>query len=383
MSIDRRLRMISLLLVCLAAQPLRAQTPATSFPVPAEATALSQGWSWLAQGDAARASAFAQGLIGQYPRSAAVLAFAVEAEIARAGSAAALDVYDRWLGSRTVEDGYALRRVARALLREATRNRQQSASRVEATDELLADGDPEIAAEIEQAAMPGNPADAALSSAAGNPQSVNTLIADLNNPMGNKRLAIAGLAKSKNPLAVGALSGLLKDPNPLWRMAAAEALGQLGFPDAVQGLKPLLNDPVLSVRFAAAGALFALKEPSGAAWLRALESSDQPGTRLMVARLTKGEPDAAWIERVRALTKDPDPDVRRQAAELLGPHDPQAARAVLEPLFNDANPAEREAASDSYLRYVARDFASLRRALRSADSVTRVRAAARILQLTR
>jgi hypothetical protein len=383
MVIERRLYVSALvLLMGLAALPLRAQTP-PSPPPSSEAAALSQGWALLAQGDAARASSLGQSLLGRYPRSSAVLSFAVEAEVAHAGAAAGLGVYERWLGSGADEDREALRRVARGFLREAARNRTQPGPRAEAIDELTGDGDTEIAAEVEQGAAAGNLLDSGASAAAGNVQSVTALIASLNSPMGNKRLAMAGLAKSKSPAAVAPLSNVLTDGNPIWRAAAAEALGQLGIAAAAPSLKPLLDDPVLNVRFAAAAALFALKDPSGAAWLRKLETSDQAATRLAAARATKGEPDAEWVERVRALTKDADPDIRRQAAELLGPHDPGAARSVLEPLFRDANPAEREAASDSFLRYVATDFASLRKALHSADPLTRVRSAARILQLTR
>jgi HEAT repeat protein len=89
------------------------------------------------------------------------------------------------------------------------------------------------------------------------------------------------------------------------------------------------------------------------------------------------------MNTVRALLKDPNPEIRRQAAELLAPHDADTARQTLEPLLKDPNPAEREAAGDSYLRHVATDIPTLRTELRSGDSVRRVRAAARLLDLTR
>src|SRR5258708_4742596 len=121
MPIARRLCCV-LVLSCLSSAALLAQSvPAPQTASTPEADGLSQGWGLLARGDVARgdvarASALAQRLLAQYPRSAAVLAFAVEAEIARGGPTAGLDAYERWLGTKTAEDGYALRAIARALL---------------------------------------------------------------------------------------------------------------------------------------------------------------------------------------------------------------------------------------------------------------------------
>jgi hypothetical protein len=370
-------RLILVLFIC-AAAPIAAQTPSG----PAAADGLARGWALLAQGDAAQASRLAQTLLAQQPADPAVLALAIQAETIRGGSTAGLDAYELWLGARRTESPYVLRLVGRALLHELASDKTARAARPLAIDALVADGDPAISAE--QAQAPGaDPADRNAHAAVGDPQAIATLVAELQTPTPNKAMPLASLAKSRSPLAVKPIAALLKDPNPVTRMQAADALGQLGSPLPVADLKALLNDPVFPVKFAAARALFALKDPAGTPLLRQILTNSPPGVRIGAARAMQSEPDAAWLESVRALLKDEDPDVRRQAAELLGAHDPNAAQAVLEPLLNDPNPAEREAASDSYLRYVATDFGTLRKALRNADAATRARAADRILQLTR
>src|SRR5687767_14857096 len=103
-----------------------AQTPAkpagpTPPPRPGsiardEAIALTQGWAMLAEGHADKAAARASEILAVYPRSAAALSLAVEANIARAGAHAGLAQYELWLGSRALEEPSIVRRIAVALL---------------------------------------------------------------------------------------------------------------------------------------------------------------------------------------------------------------------------------------------------------------------------
>jgi len=361
-----------------------AQGPAPrQAAIPLEAAAIAQGWSLLAQGNTAKASALAAELVSQYPRSAAVVAFAVDANIAHAGATAALDAYERWLDRKKTDDGYALRRVARALLRDLARGAGDRTARVEALDALIADGDADLPIALDpNDASTGLP-EAGVLASLGNEAAIKSLIAELNNPAGNRRVALAGLAKSRSPLAEKPLIGLLADPDPFFRGAAADALAKLGATQAVASLKPLLNDRVFSVHLSAAGALLTLKDTSGLAWLRELEASEHPGVRLAAAQATRNDPHAGWLPLVRALATDSDPLIRWQAAELLAPHDPDSAKATLEALLQDTNPAVREAAGRSYVQAATSDFAALRRFLRDADSGMRLRAAGRILELTR
>jgi len=356
-----------------------APQPPIDRPEPSE---LKQGWTLLDSGDVAGASRIATALLTHFPRSGDALELAVQTEIARGGAVSGLTLYERWLGSRLEEHRGALHRVAAATLHDLLRSARDRSAAVVAADALVADGDATAAAELQQLTGPDDPVGAGVASAAGNPQAVSRLLNELNNPLGNRRAAIAGLVKSKSPLAVRPLTELLSDPNPAVRAQVADALGELGLPQAAGPLKPLLDDPVFSVRFSAATALFALHDPAGRTWLRQVENSDVPAIRLQVARATRSEPDGAWQAAVQTLAKDPDPEIRRQAAALLAPHDPDAARAVIEPLLTDPNPAEREAANDTYLLYVATDLSALRRALRHTDPGVRARAGARLLQLT-
>ena len=372
----------SLVLILLSSSGIvsaQSNAPRTASP---EAAAVAQGWSLLAQGNAAKAAALSAELLPQYPRSAAVLAFAVDANIAQAGAAAGLDAYERWLGRKTTDDGYALRRVAHALLREFASDPKDRAARLEAIDALLADGDAGIPALDAKDAAGGIP-EAGVLASLGDEQAIKSLIAELNNPAGNKRVVLAALARSRSPLAVKPVTAVLADPDPFLRGAAAEALAKLGATETVDSIKPLLNDPVFSVHLSAAASLLALKDTSGMAWLRGLETSEHAGVRLAAAKATRTDPHAGWLPLVRALANDTDPVIRWQAAELLAPHDPEGAKAALEPLLEDANPAIREAASRSYVQAATSDFAALRRFLRHADSAMRLRAAGRILELTR
>ena len=137
------------------------------------------------------------------------------------------------------------------------------------------------------------------------------------------------------------------------------------------------------VQYQAAAALFALNDPSSLTWLRNLESSQEPGIRLAAAQATRSRPDGSWLALVRELTTVADSDIRRQAAELLAPHDPDAAKAVLQPLLSDANVVERELASTTLIEHAETDLTSLRRYLSAGNPASRLAAASRLLQLTR
>jgi HEAT repeat protein len=350
--------------------------------LPPETGEVSRGWALLAQGNAAKASDVARDLLARYPRSIAVLTLAVDAGIAHGGAQAGLGVYGRWVEGKPHEAAYALRRVARAVLVEAARGTDDGAARLQAIEALVADGESALVAGLGGTAPRLSPAEAAALGAAGNEAAITELLGVLEKPMVNKSAAIGALAKTRSPRAVKPLIGLLNDTDPIVRAAAAQGLGTLEARSAVAALKPLLNDPVFTVRFSAAGSLFALKDTSAVAWLRELRSSEHAAIRLAALRAMRTDPDPGWVDEVRALTTDADAEVRRQAAELIAPHDPDTARATLEPMLKDSNPAQREAAGASYVQ-AASDFASLRRLLESPEGGMRVRAAARILELTR
>ena len=339
-----------------------------------ESAGLAQGWTMVSKGQTEAAATLAADLLERYPRSSAVLALAIDAAMARAGSTAGLDVYERWLANRSAEDGFTLRRVAAAHLREAARDDRLKLVKFRAAEALAADGDQEFAAAMGRNAGGQGPAD---------DPAIDSLLSALSSPMPNKAAVIAGLTQTASPRATAPLIGLLGDPDPVTRAAAADALGTLGATAAIPQLKTLLNDPVFPVHLSAAAALLALKDTTGLPWLRQLQSSEHAGVRLAAVQASRTQPDQVWLDTVRALSAEADPEIRRPAAVLLAPHDPAAARAILEPMLADPNPAQREAAAASFLGDVVSDFPTLRKSLRDPDPGTRVQAASRILRLTR
>ena len=112
-------------------------------------------------------------------------------------------------------------------------------------------------------------------------------------------------------------------------------------------------------------------------------TSEYATVRLGAAELMSGTPNPTWQSVVKALLNEPDELVQLRAASLIAPYDPQAATATLERLGQSGNMTIREEAAKVYLQRLASDFASLRRYLRNPDAVIGVRAASRILELTR
>jgi len=349
----------------------------------AEAAALARGWSALAGGDAASASAIANGVLGQNPGSAAALVLAVDAEVARAGAVAGLNVYESWLRGRPLDDAYVLRRVARALLVEVARGAEASQPKLEALKALTADGDPAAAAIVQAGVASGATPEARMMAALGDERAVRALLAQLETTPGGKGAIIASLGESRSPLALPALIHLLTDQLDINRMAAADALGQLGRTEAVAHLKPLLNDPVFTVKLAAARALHRLDDYSGVPFLQELARSEHAAVRIGALESFAEKPDPWWQGIARDLATDPDPAVRLDVARLMAPYDQALATRILQGLLSDQNPALREGAARVLAEDVASDFAALRGLLRSGDPGVRVQSAGRILQLTR
>jgi HEAT repeat protein len=346
----------------------------------AESGLLAEGWASLARGDAARAARFASDALARDPNSDAALALAIDADVARGGSSTALNTYERWLAGRKVENAYSLRRVARAVLREASK---QGSTRAEALRALAVDHDSEALAALTEPGAADPVRDALVLASTGEEEAVKRLLSQLHSTPGGKSLIIVALADSGNTLAVPDLTALLADPNDVNRAAAAEALGRLGAAEAIPELRQMLKDPLPNVRLKAAGALYRLNDPSGLPLLTTLASNEYASVRVAAAREMSSHPDANWQSLVRTLAEDQDPVVRLEAARLIAPFDGSLAHSVLDGLARDGNAGIREAASTTLTERVETDFAALRALLRSEDVGVRVAAAGRILQLTR
>jgi HEAT repeat protein len=327
------------------------------------------------------AAAAARKALDDSPRSAAAVVLAVEVDLARGGPTAGLDTYERWLGAKRVDAAYVLRRIATTHLEYAVRQRDGGLARVEALRALVADGDETARASI-AAAGPTGPFEAQWLASLGDETAVRSLIAQLKS-LPNAPATIDALVQSRSPLAVAPLVEMLSDARDDNRAAAADGLGRLGARDAVEQIKPLLKDSSFPVRLSAARALYQLGDDSGAPLLDQLLASEHAAVRMGAAEALSVRPDGNWKTVARALADDPDQTVQLQAARLMAPYDRELAQRVLDRLQRSENPAVREEAGRILTERVANDFATLRSLLRGGDKVTAVRAAGRILELTR
>jgi HEAT repeat protein len=345
-------------------------------------TTLAEGWRALAAGELAIAERAAAQAMRDSGGSLGAITLAIEVDIAAGRQTVpGLAAYEGWLGARVVEGPYLLRRVAQAHLRQVVRQPQHP-GRHEAARLLTDDGDPALPDMLPTLGN-GDRADARLLAAAGDERGVKALIAQLQIPGGGQLGIIDALARSGSRLAVAPLMRMLDDQRMDHRAAAADGLGRLGASEAAPRLKPLLEDPAFPIRMAAASALYRLEDYSGVQFLEQLLSSEHPAVRLAAAEVLAIRADGAWLPVARSLVGETDETVRLGAARLLAPHDPVLAAQTLHGLAHSENPVVREEAERLFVARVSADFAGLRRALRSPDGVTSVRAAGRILELTR
>jgi HEAT repeat protein len=360
----------------------QATLPAAAIPVE-EAAAITSGWALLAEGKHDEASGFATNLLARFPRNISALALAVEVEIARGGPAAGLARYEDWIGARSAEEPGVLRRIARAVLHEWGRQATDGATRAQALEALALDGDQNARAVLVEAAGAGSAPELASLAALGSDEAVDSLIARLSSAPGDRRRVNEALGGSRNARALPALVEALGDPNDATRVTAAGALGRLGQAAAVEPLKAALNDPRGAVRLEAAGALFELGDYSAYNVLSGLLSDPNPQVRISGVALMASRPDAAWMLEVERLTRETDAFIRLQAARLVAPHNPALAESVVRALVDDLSPGIREAAVPVLADILPDDLTALRQILRRPEGPAKVRAAARILGLTR
>ncbi len=363
-----------------AAQP--AQSPSTQ-----EALLVAQGWGYLSTGDVARAATVAAQVLAQFPLSEAGAGLAVEIEMRRTGWQGALSTYEQWLGTRRAEDPYVLRRVARGCLRDALGN---AGTRARALEALVADGDPDAMAQAQAGSAAGKFIETQALATAGDERAVREILKQMEAMPQARGSLIDALSRTRSKLAVPPLMTLLDDQDFATRARAADALGKLGAREAMDKLRALLDDKQqFSVRFSAAEALGRMGDASGAAFLQNTlqTNATNPAASLLrvqaAAALALIGPDTGWMDTARALLSDADSHVRVLAAQAIGPYDNATAKASLQALLNDPNPAIRQLAAQVLARDVAGDYATLRALLRSADGEARTLAAARILEITR
>jgi HEAT repeat protein len=363
-----------------ASRPAPKAGPNASSRANEETIEIAGGWALLAQGQRQQAVATASRVLERFPRSAAALSLAVEADIVQGGALQGLARYERWLGARSLEEPSVLRRVALAVLHEALSAPERSA-RAEAWRSLSADGE---TVQVPFARDLGTPADIDGLASLGDERAVRALAADIPAVPAARLRAIEALGASGSELAVEPISRLLQDSRMDVRSAVVEALGKIGGPNALAAIKPMLSDRSALVRGKAAGALYRLGDASGLSVLDEMLASADPTAQLLAAEGMAARPDGAWSSVVTGLTGNENPEIRLWAARVIGPQDPDLARRVLDALLLDPNPAIRDMAALGYGDIVAGcDLRTLRGLLRQPAAITRVRAAAQILATVR
>ena len=111
------------------------------------------------------------------------------------------------------------------------------------------------------------------------------------------------------------------------RLAAAQALGQIGDAHAVEGLRKALVDENTAVRAAATGALGQVGDAQVVGTLVAALSDPASSVRLVAAGALGQIGDARAVEPLMAALQDEDGDVRKEAAKALAKIDPKRAKS--------------------------------------------------------
>ncbi|MCC6140322.1 MAG: HEAT repeat domain-containing protein [Nitrospira sp.] len=135
-----------------------------------------------------------------------------------------------------------------------------------------------------------------------------------------RRTAAEALGKIGDQQAVQSLVLALDDPAAIVREAAARSLGQVGPVDRVttERLAGLLVDPIPSVRTAAAQTLASLDQGKELwpAWQSQL-AHDNPDVRRAVIHALEGFDRPEVVEALSGAARDPDAGVRRAAVVAL------------------------------------------------------------------
>lgn len=128
--------------------------------------------------------------------------------------------------------------------------------------------------------------------------------------------AMRTLGKWRVKAAVPDLLPFLRHPREVRRIAAVNALRDIGDPSVVPELIPLLGDEFFTVREVAARALSTFGRDGELALLDALPASEGAARRHIIRTLGEMKSRRA-VKPLRRLLKDPDSEVRQDAEEAL------------------------------------------------------------------
>jgi HEAT repeat protein len=139
-----------------------------------------------------------------------------------------------------------------------------------------------------------------------------------------RRMAVRTLGKWRVRDAVERLALFLTDSDERLRVAAANALRDIGDPRAAPALLAALDDPVFTVRKTAARALACLGRESDESLFAALSGASVRVRREIIG-LFAARPSPRTVAALRACLEDPEPMVRLDAARVLLALEPRSA----------------------------------------------------------
>jgi HEAT repeat protein len=159
--------------------------------------------------------------------------------------------------------------------------------------------------------------------------------------------AARSIGRHRHPGAVAPLVTLAAgDPIPPVRIAAVEALGEIGAADGIAALVPIADDPDPMVARAALAALGQSTDPATLPPLRAALAADDAGRRLAALDALARRADQTATSGVASLARrSVDSEERRQALAVLARTGGQDAVAAL--IAVAAEPAHTAAVVDA------------------------------------
>jgi len=132
----------------------------------------------------------------------------------------------------------------------------------------------------------------------------------------SRNAAIRTLGKWHYTNATPEIAELLQDPKERTRVAAANALRDIGDPRAIGPLVEALADPMFTVRNTAERSLQTFGAQAEPVLLAALPGAKAPALRLIIDLIAPLKSRKAY-KPLKALLNDPDPYVRDAAAKAL------------------------------------------------------------------
>ncbi|MBI2834821.1 MAG: HEAT repeat domain-containing protein [Acidobacteria bacterium] len=302
----------------------------------------------------------------------------IESALAGKNTRQALSAYEQFIAQTGNEDLPLLATIARAELLELSRSDAPDV-RVEAIESLARAGDRQARQSLTgQTAASGDVPALQAAARSGDRTAVSRLngLAEAGPP--NIRVAaIQALGEVGDGGSLPTLARLLADPEILPRATAAAALGTLGDATAVDTLRPALDDPSVLVRVSAAASLKRLGDAGGDAVLSEALQSEAPDLRLVAAKGLAAAADPSWVPALLPLLHDRDGLTYLYAAELLLPEDPDAL-AVLGEAVQDPNPVVQKEAARILTTAARGPVSTLRQMLRADSPAVRVRGAGAI-----